>query len=118
MKLKTILVALAATACFTSAFAQSPIVIKFSHVVATDTPKGQAAARFKQLAETEAIDAGIVRDGRQFLHAGIAQREDQCLGNAAQAEAADGDGLAILHDAGQGGRRVRIYFVHCAPFHF
>ncbi|MBB3220789.1 TRAP transporter substrate-binding protein [Pseudoduganella umbonata] len=51
MKLKTILVALAATACFTSAFAQSPIVIKFSHVVATDTPKGQAAARFKQLAE-------------------------------------------------------------------
>ena len=52
MKLKTILVALAATAAFTSsAFAQAPIVIKFSHVVATDTPKGQAAARFKQLAE-------------------------------------------------------------------
>jgi C4-dicarboxylate-binding protein DctP len=31
--------------------AQAPIVIKFSHVVATDTPKGQAAERFKQLAE-------------------------------------------------------------------
>src|ERR1700694_6021608 len=29
----------------------SPIVIRFSHVVATDTPKGQAALRFKQLAE-------------------------------------------------------------------
>jgi C4-dicarboxylate-binding protein DctP len=28
-----------------------PIVIKFSHVVATDTPKGKAAERFKQLAE-------------------------------------------------------------------
>jgi C4-dicarboxylate-binding protein DctP len=52
MKLKTILVAFAATACFTaSAFAQNPIVIKFSHVVALDTPKGQAAERFKQLAE-------------------------------------------------------------------
>ncbi len=52
MKLRTILVALAATASFTSAaFAQTPIVIKFSHVVATDTPKGQAAERFKQLAE-------------------------------------------------------------------
>ena len=52
MKLRTILVALAATASFTSAaFAQAPIVIKFSHVVATDTPKGQAAERFKQLAE-------------------------------------------------------------------
>lgn len=31
--------------------AQAPIVIKFSHVVAPDTPKGQAAERFKQLAE-------------------------------------------------------------------
>ena len=31
--------------------ADEPIVIKFSHVVATDTPKGQAAERFKQLAE-------------------------------------------------------------------
>jgi C4-dicarboxylate-binding protein DctP len=34
-----------------NAYAQAPIVIKFSHVVATDTPKGQAAERFKQLAE-------------------------------------------------------------------
>ena len=33
------------------AFAGDPIVIKFSHVVATDTPKGEAAAKFKQLAE-------------------------------------------------------------------
>ncbi len=31
--------------------AQAPIVIKFSHVVATDTPKGKGAERFKQLAE-------------------------------------------------------------------
>lgn len=30
---------------------QAPIVIKFSHVVASDTPKGKAAERFKQLAE-------------------------------------------------------------------
>src|SRR5450631_4465741 len=28
-----------------------PIIIKFSHVVAVDTPKGQAAERFKQLVE-------------------------------------------------------------------
>jgi C4-dicarboxylate-binding protein DctP len=34
-----------------SALAQQPIVIKFSHVVAQSTPKGQAAERFKQLAE-------------------------------------------------------------------
>ncbi|MCX8517634.1 MAG: TRAP transporter substrate-binding protein [Rhodoferax sp.] len=34
-----------------SALAQSPIIIKFSHVVAPDTPKGKGAQRFKELAE-------------------------------------------------------------------
>ncbi len=33
------------------ALAQAPIVIKFSHVVASDTPKGKAAEKFKELAE-------------------------------------------------------------------
>ena len=33
------------------AFAQAPIIIKFSHVVAADTPKGKGAQRFKELAE-------------------------------------------------------------------
>lgn len=33
------------------ALAQSPIVIKFSHVVAKETPKGKAAEKFKELAE-------------------------------------------------------------------
>ena len=46
---------LAATFASTGAFAQAPaaapIVIKFSHVVATDTPKGKGAVRFKELAE-------------------------------------------------------------------
>ncbi len=46
-------VALSAVACFaaTAASAQQPIVIKFSHVVAVDTPKGKAAEYFKKLAE-------------------------------------------------------------------
>ena len=34
-----------------SAMAQSPIIIKFSHVVANDTPKGKGALKFKELAE-------------------------------------------------------------------
>lgn len=34
-----------------SAFAQQPITIKFSHVVAEGTPKGQAALKFKEIAE-------------------------------------------------------------------
>jgi C4-dicarboxylate-binding protein DctP len=50
MKLKHALLVLSAALSF-NAYAQAPIVIKFSHVVATDTPKGQAAERFKQLAE-------------------------------------------------------------------
>ena len=33
------------------AMAQAPIIIKFSHVVAPDTPKGKGAQRFKELAE-------------------------------------------------------------------
>ncbi len=42
----------AATALLaTGALAQSPIVIKFSHVVAVDTPKGKGAEYFKKLAE-------------------------------------------------------------------
>ena len=34
-----------------SANAQQPIIIKFSHVVANDTPKGKGALKFKELAE-------------------------------------------------------------------
>ncbi len=52
MKLKTLVFALSAAAIVSgNAFAQAPIVIKFSHVVANDTPKGKAAERFKELAE-------------------------------------------------------------------
>ena len=50
MQLKSLLFALCAAVSI-NAYAQAPIVIKFSHVVASDTPKGQAAERFKQLAE-------------------------------------------------------------------
>ena len=40
-----------ATAGIRPAAAQAPIVIKFSHVVATDAPKGKACEKFKELAE-------------------------------------------------------------------
>src|SRR5881398_1874800 len=45
------LAVVAAVFLCTPAAAQQPIVIKFSHVVALDTPKGKGAERFKQLAE-------------------------------------------------------------------
>ncbi|MFW5330022.1 DctP family TRAP transporter solute-binding subunit [Hydrogenophaga sp. ZJX-1] len=41
------------------AFAQAPIVIKFSHVAAADTPKGQAAEFFKK--RTEELTKGRVK---------------------------------------------------------
>jgi C4-dicarboxylate-binding protein DctP len=50
---KLILVAasVAALALVGPASAQAPIVIKFSHVVTSNTPKGAAAEKFKELAE-------------------------------------------------------------------
>ena len=51
MKLARLFVVLLAAAIAPQAAAQQPIVIKFSHVVAADTPKGNAANFFKKLAE-------------------------------------------------------------------
>ncbi len=49
----TLFAALAAGAILASApvEAQAPIIIKFSHVVTPDTPKGKGAEKFKELAE-------------------------------------------------------------------
>ncbi|QNA90365.1 TRAP transporter substrate-binding protein [Massilia sp. Dwa41.01b] len=51
MQIKALVAAFAVAMSMNAAWAQAPIVIKFSHVVATDTPKGQAAERFKAQAE-------------------------------------------------------------------
>jgi C4-dicarboxylate-binding protein DctP len=40
-----------ATAYGRPGWAQAPVVIKYSHVVANDTPKGKGSLRFKELAE-------------------------------------------------------------------
>ncbi|MGB6154671.1 MAG: TRAP transporter substrate-binding protein [Castellaniella sp.] len=40
-----------ALAFSSAAFAEEPIIVKFSHVVAENTPKGQGALKFKELAE-------------------------------------------------------------------
>jgi C4-dicarboxylate-binding protein DctP len=50
-KLASAIALLCAFALGTPALAQNPIVIKFSHVVAPDTPKGKGAEKFKELAE-------------------------------------------------------------------
>ena len=48
---RLILAGLLALSLATPALAQQPIIIKFSHVVANDTPKGKGAEYFKKLAE-------------------------------------------------------------------
>jgi len=57
MKLVQFAGAVIASALFTGAQAQQPasqsIVVKFSHVVADETPKGKGAIRFKELAEAK-----------------------------------------------------------------
>jgi C4-dicarboxylate-binding protein DctP len=60
MKIRNIIIGLIGTAALSlPAFAQQPIVIKFSHVVANDTPKGHAAEFFKKKAEE--LTAGKVK---------------------------------------------------------
>src|SRR6187455_50955 len=49
-RLAALVIAMLALAAF-GAQAQQPIVIKFSHVVAENTPKGKGALKFKELAE-------------------------------------------------------------------
>ena len=52
MRFRATLVALCAVVLAAGAHAQQqPIVIKFSHVVTVNTPKGKGAERFRQLAE-------------------------------------------------------------------
>ena len=66
---------LALLCAVSDAAAQTPIVVKFSHVVARDTPKGMAAERFKQLAEERTLgrvkvevypNSSLFKDGEEM----------------------------------------------------
>ncbi|MFO1127284.1 MAG: TRAP transporter substrate-binding protein [Rhodospirillales bacterium] len=57
---RALLVGLSAACLWVTTALADPIVIKFSHVVANDTPKGRAAERFKELAEKYTNGAVIV----------------------------------------------------------
>ena len=51
MNIRSVIAALLTAGVVALAQAAEPVVIKFSHVVADDTPKGKGAAKFKELAE-------------------------------------------------------------------
>lgn len=57
MKKLTFLLALLLSAALVTPAVAKPIVLKFSHVVAVDTPKGQAAEYFKKLVEERSNNA-------------------------------------------------------------
>ncbi|MFN3987947.1 MAG: TRAP transporter substrate-binding protein [Rhodocyclaceae bacterium] len=59
MKYRMLFAVFAVLCAFAPAFAADPIVIRFSHVVAPETPKGKAAEYFK--ARAEALTQGRVR---------------------------------------------------------
>jgi hypothetical protein len=73
-------------------------------------------ARFQQLAEAEAVDARVVRDGGQLLDAGVAQRFDQRLRECRTGRSRRRRWSGRLDDTGQRRCRVRIHFVHTRPF--
>ena len=76
------------------AHAQQPIVIKFSHVAAPDTPKGQAANEFKRLAEERTkgqVKVEVYPNSMLFK----------------DAEELDGAATGLGADAGAGARQVR-----------
>ena len=66
-KFATLIVALASLAIAFGAPAQQPIIIKFSHVVAEQTPKGKAALKFKELAEQVTKGRVMMLDGSHLF---------------------------------------------------
>jgi C4-dicarboxylate-binding protein DctP len=51
MKLRTLIAGLSAAFAMTAAFAEQPIIIKFSHVTTSDSPKGKAGEYFRKIME-------------------------------------------------------------------
>ena len=71
--------------------------------------------RLEQEAEAGAVDAGIVGNDGQVLHATVADRLDELFRNTAEAEAAAADQHAVLEHAGERRLCVGIDFLHVLP---
>ena len=51
MTVRTLIAGLSAAFAMTAAFAEQPILIKFSHVTTSDSPKGKAGEYFKKISQ-------------------------------------------------------------------
>jgi hypothetical protein len=68
--------------------------------------------RLQQQPKPGAVDARVVGNDRQILHAAVANRLDQSFRDSAEAKASAADQYAVLEQAGQCGFRVGIDFFH------
>ena len=68
--------------------------------------------RGEEKAESGSIDTGVVAGDGEIANAGVAKGEDQFFGDAAEAEAADGQEHAVTHDTVESGFRVWVDLVH------
>ena len=84
---------------------QQLVLADVAALVRLDLPGGEHQA------QAEVVDADVVADGVQVLDAFFHERRDQVLRNAAQPEAADHDGRAIV-DVVDRLIGVRNYLVH------
>jgi C4-dicarboxylate-binding protein DctP len=108
-KLVAILAASAAALVFAAGTASAEIVIKFSHVVADKTPKGQAALKFKE--EAEKLLPGKVKVE--------VYPNSQLFGDAKEMEAlALGDVQIIAPSLSKFGRYTKKLEVYDLPFLF
>ena len=70
------------------ASAQAPIVVKFSHVVAENTPKGQGALKFKELAE-KALPGKVQPPLRDVADRRFSHQSGETVGEGAARETGD-----------------------------
>src|SRR5690606_29902792 len=72
-------------------------------------------SRLEQSAEAEAVDAGVVRDHREVLAAGVAQRIDERLGDTTEPEPTDRQQLTVVDQTVQSLRGCGVELVHGLP---
>src|SRR4029453_9899371 len=68
--------------------------------------------RTQQHPEAEVVHSGVIRDYGELPRASVPQGGNQCLGNSAQAKAADGNRLTVLDDSGKRRGSRWVEFLH------
>jgi len=109
MKIRTVFAGLVAATFSLVAMAQAPIVIKFSHVVAADTPKGKASEFFaKRAAELTKGKAKVEVYANSALYKDKEEMEALQLGGRADAGTVAGE----IRPIGRQGIRGLRFSIH------